>query len=207
MQLESRPVLFFGLWMLTFLGMPIGGGIARLVVGPADTAIRALLAGLLAGAVIGFVQWLMLRQLWPVSPLWIAATAAGLGIGSALSVVVVGNGLSTGAVVLRGLITGVVIAAAAMAGAARSCAKCMAVGVCCGCWLAAGVVCYQDGWRGPRTILGGVRLIGCPCVFSVDWRLPVGHAHVTAGNRLFTLIMRRAGPKQSSDRGCRPGRR
>ncbi len=111
MQLESRPVLFFGLWMLTFLGMPIGGGIARLVVGPADTAIRALLAGLLAGAVIGFVQWLMLRQLWPVSPLWIAATAAGLGIGSALSVVVVGNGLSTGAVVLRGLITGVVIAA------------------------------------------------------------------------------------------------
>lgn len=111
MQLESRPVLFFGLWMLTFLAMPIGGGIARLVAGPADSVASALLAGLLAGTVIGLAQWLMLRQWWSIAPWWIAGTAAGMAIGSALALVLAGVELTTAAVLLRGLIVGLVIAA------------------------------------------------------------------------------------------------
>jgi hypothetical protein len=103
--------LFYGLWLLTFLGMPIGGGLARLIVGPADSPMRGLLAGAIAGAIIGLAQWLVLRQARPVSPIWIAATAAGLAIGFALSLALVGNGMSATDVALRGLIAGLAIAA------------------------------------------------------------------------------------------------
>jgi hypothetical protein len=111
MQFETRPIVFYGLWLLTFLGMPIGGGLARLIVGPADTVVRSLLAGALAGAVIGLAQWLMLRQVRPIGPVWIAATAAGLGLGFALAQALVGNSMGATEVALRGLICGAVIAA------------------------------------------------------------------------------------------------
>jgi hypothetical protein len=103
-------MLFYGLWLLIFLGMPIGGGLARLIVGPADSPLSALLAGLIAGAVIGLAQWLMLRQVRPIGPVWIAATAAGLGLGVALVQALVGNGMGAAEVALRGLICGIVIA-------------------------------------------------------------------------------------------------
>ncbi len=111
MQTETRSLMFFGLWMLTFLGMPIGGGLARLIIGPADVPLRGLLGGLIAGAVIGLAQWLALRQTREISPLWIAATSAGLGVGFAAALALVGNDLSATSVTVRAAISGIAIAA------------------------------------------------------------------------------------------------
>ena len=74
---------FFLWWMLAFLGFPIGGLLAFVLVGSVDGAVSGALGGALAGAVIGAAQWLVLRRYMRVGPEWILATA--LGVASALS--------------------------------------------------------------------------------------------------------------------------
>lgn len=111
MQAETRSLLFLGLWLLTFLGMPIGGGLARLIVGPANTPVSGLLAGAIAGAAIGLAQWLVLRRAFDVNLVWIAATAAGLAIGSAVAQTLIGNSMDVAPVALRGLVSGAFVGA------------------------------------------------------------------------------------------------
>ena len=43
-------------WMVTFVGFPLGGFTADLLVGPVDSPVRALLGGLVTGAILGAVQ-------------------------------------------------------------------------------------------------------------------------------------------------------
>ena len=47
-------------WLASFLAFPLGGLLAR-VVGPVDELWVAVVAGAIAGAVIGAGQWLVLR--------------------------------------------------------------------------------------------------------------------------------------------------
>jgi hypothetical protein len=47
---------FFLWWMPAFLGFPLGGELALLVVGPVEGALSGALGGALAGAVIGAAQ-------------------------------------------------------------------------------------------------------------------------------------------------------
>jgi hypothetical protein len=72
---------FFLCWMLTFLGFPLGGVLALLVVGSIDGAASGALAGALAGAVIGAAQWLVLRRYMSVGPAWVLVTALGVATG------------------------------------------------------------------------------------------------------------------------------
>ena len=55
---------FFLYWMLAFLGFPLGGLLAILVVG----SIGGVLSAVLAGAVIGAAQFLALRGRLGVGP-------------------------------------------------------------------------------------------------------------------------------------------
>ncbi len=59
---------FFLWWMLAFLGFPLGGELALLVVGPVEGVASGALGGALAGAVIGAAQWLALRRYLRVVP-------------------------------------------------------------------------------------------------------------------------------------------
>ena len=43
-------------WMVTFVGFPLGGFTADLLVGPVDSPVRAVLGGLVTGAILGAVQ-------------------------------------------------------------------------------------------------------------------------------------------------------
>jgi len=52
---------FFLWWMLAFLGFPLGGLLAFVVVGSVEGVVSGALGGALAGAVIGAAQWLVLR--------------------------------------------------------------------------------------------------------------------------------------------------
>jgi hypothetical protein len=102
---------FFLWWMLAFLGFPIGGLLAIVLVGSVDGAVSGALGGALAGAVIGTAQWLVLRR-YPrvrVGPEWILATALGVAIGDALGALLTGAGTGLGALLVTGLATGVAL--------------------------------------------------------------------------------------------------
>jgi len=102
---------FFLWWMLAFLGFPLGGLLALVLVGSAEGVVSAALGGALAGAVIGAAQWLVLRR-YPrvrVGPEWILATALGVALGDALGALLTGAGTSLGALLITGLVTGVAV--------------------------------------------------------------------------------------------------
>jgi hypothetical protein len=99
------------LWTVAFVSFPIAGIAAGLAVGRINDAIAALVGGLIAGAVIGFGQWLAARRLLGDPLAWIAATAAAMGIGLLAGAWAVGYGTSIGELALMGAITGVPVGA------------------------------------------------------------------------------------------------
>jgi len=100
------------LWTAAFVSFPIAGIAAGLAVGRINDAVAALVGGLVAGAVIGFGQWLAGRRLLGDPLAWIAATAAAMGIGLLAGAWVVGYGTSVGELAVMGAITGVPVGAA-----------------------------------------------------------------------------------------------
>jgi len=100
---------FFLWWMLAFLGFPLGGFLALVVVGSVEGVVTGALGGALAGAVIGAAQWLVLRRYMRVGPEWILATALGVAIGDAVGALLTGAGMGIGALLLTGLATGVAV--------------------------------------------------------------------------------------------------
>jgi hypothetical protein len=100
---------FFLWWMLAFLGFPIGGLLAIVLVGSVEGVVSGALGGALAGAVIGAAQWLVLRRYLSVGPEWILATALGVAIGDALGALLTGAGTGLGALLMTGLATGIAV--------------------------------------------------------------------------------------------------
>jgi hypothetical protein len=103
---------FWLFWALAFLGFPLGGLLASVVVGPITTAVRAGIGGAIAGAVLGLIQWLVMKGQIPVSFWWIVASCAGMALGQAMSVAFLGSETSGNVLLWRALITGVFIGVA-----------------------------------------------------------------------------------------------
>jgi hypothetical protein len=103
---------FWIAWAVAFLGFPLGGTAAAVLVGAITTPLTGALGGALTGSVIGATQWLVLRRRLPLTPAWIAATALGMGVGLALSIALLGTDTASSTLPLRGLITGAGIGAA-----------------------------------------------------------------------------------------------
>ena len=100
---------FFLLWMTTFLGFPVGGALAILIVGPFGGVASAAFAGLLAGSVIGTAQWLVLRRRPGLGALWVLATGVGLGVGEAVGAALTGAGTGIGSLVVAGAASGLAV--------------------------------------------------------------------------------------------------
>jgi hypothetical protein len=103
---------FWPAWGAAFLGFPIGGAAAMLLVGPIESVGTALIAGAVAGGVIGAAQWLVLRRRIPLSALWVAATAGGMAVGMALGQVLLGDSTTMQPLLLSGLVVGAAVGAA-----------------------------------------------------------------------------------------------
>lgn len=116
MKVQATPPLsnrrFWLLWLPTFLGFPIGGLIASLLIGPVQTPLTALMGGAVAGTYIGLAQWLALRRLYGMTWLWSLASSLGMAVGLALGVSLVGTETGTLDLLTRGLITGLGVGAA-----------------------------------------------------------------------------------------------
>jgi hypothetical protein len=97
-------------WTPSFLGFPLGGWLAFQILGPVRDPLTAFSAGIVAGGIIGTVQWLALRPTagWR----WIAATAIGMASGSTLAAILTGSSTSVGSLTVSGLIAGALVGAA-----------------------------------------------------------------------------------------------
>ena len=105
-------------WVASFVGFPLGGLAAMIVVGPVDSSVSAVAGGLLTGAVLGTAQaaglglrpWLPIER--PAFLRWIAATAVGLAVGLGIGSTAVSFGTSLQALVVQGAISGLAVGAA-----------------------------------------------------------------------------------------------
>lgn len=105
----SSSWLFWLFWVLAFLGFPIGGFLAHILVGPVTTTARAVMAGALTGAIVGLVQWFVLQSRLPLSIGWVIATSGGMALGLGLGVALFGGEMSGNALLWRAVITGLSI--------------------------------------------------------------------------------------------------
>jgi len=100
---------FWLFWVLALLSFPIAGLFANLA-GSVTTPVRAILAGAIAGATLGLIQWLVLKSRLPLSPTWwVVATAIGMAIGLAIGTVTLGSETGDNKLLWRGAITGLCI--------------------------------------------------------------------------------------------------
>jgi hypothetical protein len=96
------------LWPVAILvSFPVGGYLADLAVNGVDSVGAALVAGLIAGLVIGAAEWFALRR--QVSWLWIPATIAGMAVGLTAGAALVDYGTGRGDVALLGAVNGVAV--------------------------------------------------------------------------------------------------
>ena len=88
-------------WLPTVVGFIAGGALATVVAGPVDALPAAAVGGVLAGAVIGVGQWLVLRHRLPRAGWWLPATAVAQGVVLAAGATLVGyqSGLTSALVV------------------------------------------------------------------------------------------------------------
>jgi hypothetical protein len=108
MQIITPDWRFWLFWALAFLGFPIAGVLSNLA-GPVDSALKGVVAGLIAGAVIGTAEWLVLRGPLGLPPAWILATAAGMAVGLGLSTALLGSETGGSELLLRAAVTGLCI--------------------------------------------------------------------------------------------------
>jgi len=100
---------FWLFWVLAFLSFPIAGLLANLV-GSVTTPVRAILAGAIAGATLGLIQWLVLKSRLPLPPIgWVVATSVGMAVGLAIGTVMLGSETGGNELLWRGAITGLCI--------------------------------------------------------------------------------------------------
>lgn len=100
---------FWLFWVLAFLSFPVAGLFANLV-GAVTTPVRAILAGAIAGATLGLIQWLVLKTRLPSLPIWwAAAMSIGMAVGLAIGTVFVGSETAGNELLWRAAITGLCI--------------------------------------------------------------------------------------------------
>jgi hypothetical protein len=100
---------FWLFWVLAFLSFPIAGLLANLV-GSVTTPVRAMLAGAIAGATLGLIQWLVLKAQLPLLSIWWAvAMSIGMAVGLAISTLLFGSETGGNELLWRGALTGLCI--------------------------------------------------------------------------------------------------
>ncbi len=96
-------------WLASFVGFPLGGLAAMVLVGPVDSRPTALLGGLVTGAVLGAVQAWALRHDRRATITWAGATALGLAAGLTLGSGLVDYGTGAGDLAVQGLVSGALV--------------------------------------------------------------------------------------------------
>jgi hypothetical protein len=107
-----RPWRATGRWVASFLGFPIGGYVAFLVVGPLESTSSALAGGAVAGLVLGLAQAWALGSSGPRAGAWVLSTAVAMAAGTALGAAGTDYSADTTSLVALGAVTGIAVGAA-----------------------------------------------------------------------------------------------
>lgn len=99
---------FWLFWGIAFIGFPIAGVLSYLI-GAVNTPTRAIFAGAIAGATLGFVQWVVLNARLPLPISWVFATSIGMAVGLTISTAVLGSETNGNELLGRAVITGLCI--------------------------------------------------------------------------------------------------
>jgi hypothetical protein len=100
---------FWLLWFIAFTGFPIGGLLVKLLIGPINTLSSAAFGGIISGAILGLVQWLVLRGQFPLSIFWVIASSMGMALGLTVSTLLLGSDTDGSVLLWRALITGICV--------------------------------------------------------------------------------------------------
>jgi hypothetical protein len=190
-------------WFFTLFGFPLGGFAAREVVGPADGVVSSLLTGLLAGAIIGCVQWLALRR-WGFDVGWAIVTSVGMSAGAGAAQLLTEGSTATSDLVLVGLLTGlgVGIGQALLLGAGRGVVRGRGPGIAL-LWTGLVGASWAVGWFITANVI--VDAERGYIVFGSSGALLVT---VVTGLVLYLLVVRPADAptgQSASDRPTNPG--
>jgi hypothetical protein len=99
-------------WLPSFVGFPIGGVIAELIVGPVDAVGAALIGGAISGVILGAAQAWGLGWTDAAARRWTLATGLGFAGGIAIGAAAVDYGTSMGDFALQGALCGLLVGAA-----------------------------------------------------------------------------------------------
>jgi hypothetical protein len=105
---SSHQRLMWWPWIVTAFTFPPAGLLSHAIVGNVDSVGAAVASGLLAGAVIGTVQWLFLRTRG-VPATWIVGTAVGLAVGLTAGSAMVSYETNASALAVMGFVSGVCV--------------------------------------------------------------------------------------------------
>jgi hypothetical protein len=138
-------------WAIVALGFPLSGLIGGAISGPVDAAGPALVGGALTGAGLGAAVWLAARDVFGAPAPWIAASAAGYGLGLLAGAALVGYETDLGSLAAMGAVSGAVLGAAQGLTLAAQGRRRLAVA-----WGVAMPVLFAAGWS--ATTLGGIHV-------------------------------------------------
>lgn len=99
-------------WVLAFIGFPIGGALALLLIGQMENGFEGFIGGAVVGVIVGAAQMLALRRRLPVDWRWISVTGVGMAVGVSLSVAILGTGSTREAILMRAPLTGLLLGVA-----------------------------------------------------------------------------------------------
>jgi hypothetical protein len=133
------------------VGFPISGLIGGAISGPVDAAGPALIGGVLTGAGLGAAAWFAAPDVFGAAAAWIAATAAGYGLGLLAGAALVGYETDIGSLAAMGAVSGAVLGAAQGLTLAAQGRRRLAVA-----WGVTMPVLFAAGWS--ATTLGGVHV-------------------------------------------------
>jgi hypothetical protein len=127
-------------WMVSFVGFPLGGLAAMILVGAVDSTVQAIAGGLVTGAVLGAAQAWGMRADRRQALTWTVLTAVGLSVGLAVGATVVDFGTTLGDLAVQGAVSGLAV------GAAQAFALLPRVGTIALSWPAYLAAAWAAGW-------------------------------------------------------------
>jgi hypothetical protein len=145
-RLRSRRIL--GRWLVSFLGFPVGGYAAFLIVGPLESIATGLAGGAITGLVLGLAQTWAFGPPRPHAVAWVSSTAVGLALGTALGAAVTDYGTDTPSLVVLGAVTG------AFVGAAQGVLLSRRVGAAALLWPILLTAAWALGWLVSEAVIG-----------------------------------------------------
>ena len=95
-------------WTPTFLAFPIGGLIAKLIFGPANSVIKSVGGGLIVGLVVGLFQFLSLKN-YGISTSWVVATAISATVAALINSYAFSFNFDSASLAGSGLVAGILI--------------------------------------------------------------------------------------------------